>query len=192
MFFDPAACYALLAHHYDSRLNAITAPFKRDMDFHLRHTKGVLSLCREISAALSLEQRPIDMDLLTAAALLHDAAKYDDPKNHHKDAGRVIAENLDSLGWSTDGVRLSALNSVIKAHKGSFKPLPDYACEAAILRMADKIDMLRRGKDKEDKYDEGIEKIQEYFSKRFPDGSGEQQFLSDFLDAVETLSKDFR
>ena len=193
MFFEPSACYELLTRHYDERLNEMTASLKRDMELHLRHTKGVLSLCREIAAALSPEQRRmVDMDLLTAAALLHDVAKFDDKKNHHKDAGRVIAENLDLLGWVPDGARLNALSSVIRAHKGSFKPLESCAREAAILRMADKTDMLRRGKDKEDNYDEGIEVIQKYFGKHFPPDSSEGQFLPVFLSVIETLSKDFR
>ena len=194
MFFEPSACYELLSRHYDDRFNEITACLKRDMDLHLRHTKGVLSLCREIASALPPDQgRALDMDLLTAAALLHDAAKYDDKKKHHKDAGRVIAENLDRLGWSVDGARLTALNDVIKFHKGSsFKPDPSRAREAAVLRMADKIDMLRRGKDKERQYDEGIDVIQKYFGKHFPDGSSEKRFLSDFLPVIDILSKDFR
>lgn len=192
MFFEPSACYELLTRHYQDRLSDITGQLQREMDFHLRHTKGVLSLCKEIAAALPPEERrQMDMDLLTAAALLHDAAKFDDKEDHHKDAGRVIAENLDLLGWDADGTRLTALNSVIKAHKGSFRPAERYAREAAALRMADKIDMLRRGEDKEKRYDEGIDKITIYFTKHFPDGSGERQFLASFLPVVETLARDF-
>ena len=93
------------------------------------------------------------------------------------------------LGTDVDSDDLEILDDIIKAHKGSFKPDKDYVCEAAVLRMADKIDMLRRGKDKRNKYEEGIEKIETYFQKHFEDDSEEAQFLSDFLTVIQKLPK---
>ena len=110
----------------------------------------------------------------------------EDMRAHLLHTEGVVSVCLEILS-AVDDEDIEALGSIIRAHKGKFKPDVDYACEAAILRMADKIDMLRRGKDRQNKYEEGIDKIQTYFRKHFEDDSEEAQFLSDFLKAVRAL-----
>ena len=183
-----SACYELLTRHYAERFDQLCTQLREDMRAHLLHTEGVVSVCLEILSSLPLEsQKLVNQKLLNAAAILHDVAKFDDKDDHHKLAESVILKNRALWGEDVDDEDIEALGSIIRAHKGKFKPDVDYACEAAILRMADKIDMLRRGKDRQNKYEEGIDKIQTYFRKHFEDDSEEAQFLSDFLKAVRAL-----
>lgn len=183
-----SACYELLTRHYAERFDQLCTQLREDMRAHLLHTEGVVSVCLEILSALPPRSRLlVDPELLNDAAILHDVAKFDDKDDHHKRAESVILKNRALWGEDVDDKDIEALGSIIRAHKGKFKPDEDYACEAAILRMADKIDMLRRGKDKKNKYEEGIDKIQTYFRKHFEDDSEEAQFLSDFLKAVRAL-----
>ena len=183
-----SACYELLTRHYAERFDQLCTQLREDMRAHLLHTEGVVSVCLEILSSLPLEsQKLVNQKLLNAAAILHDVAKFDDKDDHHKLAESVILKNRALWGEDVDDEDIDALGSIIRAHKGKFKPDEDYACEAAILRMADKIDMLRRGKDRQNKYEEGIDKIQTYFRKHFEDDSEEAQFLSDFLKAVRAL-----
>lgn len=183
-----SACYELLNQHYTERFDQLSAQLREDMKAHLLHTRGVVSICLEILSALPPQSRLlVDPELLNAAAVLHDVAKFDDKDDHHKLAESVILKNRALLGEDVDDEGIEALGSIIRAHKGKFKPDEDYACEAAILRMADKVDMLRRGKDKQNKYEEGIDRIKTYFSKHFEKDSEEAQFLSDFLKAVRAL-----
>lgn len=183
-----SVCYELLNQHYAERFDQLCAQLKEDMEAHLLHTKSVVSICLEILSALPRQsQLLVDLELLNAAAILHDAAKFDNRDDHHKLAESVLLNHRVLLGKEVDIEDIEALGSIIKAHKGKFKPDEDYACEAAILRMADKIDMLRRGKDKQNKYEEGIDRIEKYFHKHFKGDSEETQFLSDFLHVVRAL-----
>lgn len=188
MPLTPSACYELLNRHYTERFDQLSAQLRENMKAHLLHTEGVVSVCLEILSALPPQSRLlVDPELLNAAAILHDVAKFDDKDDHHKLAESVILKNCALWGEDVDDEDIEALGSIIRAHKGKFKPDEDYACEAAILRMADKIDMLRRGKDKQNKYEEGIDKIKEYFYDHFPENSDEMQFLFDFLNVVRAL-----
>lgn len=189
MPLTPSACYELLNQHYTERFDQLCAQLREDMKAHLLHTEGVVSICLEILSRLPQEsQLLVDPELLNAAAVLHDVAKFDDKDDHHKLAESVILKNRALLGEEVDDEDIEILGSIIRAHKGDkFKPDEDYACEAAILRMADKIDMLRRGKDKQNKYQESIDNIKEFFKGHFKKGSDERKFLSDFLDVVQAL-----
>lgn len=183
-----SACYELLNWHYTERFDQLCAQPREDMRDHLLHTRGVVSICLEILSALPPQsQSLVDPELLNAAAILHDVAKFDDKDDHHKLAESVILKNRALLGEDVDDENIEILGSIIRAHKGKFKPDEDSACEAAILRMADKIDMLRRDEDKQDKYKEGIDRIKTYFGKHFEKDSEEAQFLSDLLKAVRAL-----
>lgn len=183
-----SVCYELLNRHYTERFDQLCAQLREDMENHLLHTEGVVSICLEILSALPRQSRLlVDPELLNAAAILHDVAKFDSRDDHHKLAESVLLNHRVLLGKEVDIEDIEALGSIIRAHKGKFKPDEDHACEAAILRMADKIDMLRRGEDKQNKYEEGIDKIRAYFRKHFEDDSEEALFLSDFLKAVRAL-----
>lgn len=157
-------CRALLEDHY----NAVTR--KR-----LAHTERVLALCRAILGELPpAERERIDAGLLDAAATLHDIAKPDDKENHHKKALKIIlrARQEQALKAGSPapepgaGPFFLALGEVIRHHKGKFKPEPPCAREAAILRTADKIDMLHQGwEESEIKYRDTLSKIHEYCQK---------------------------
>ena len=191
MPFDLPGCYKLLTGHYEDCLERQTACLKEKMDGHLLHTKRVLTICSEIAEALPPEGRSlVNRELLSSAAVLHDIAKFDDRDDHHKIAEKEIAGHIDCLNWEADGFAMKTLGSVIRAHKGSFEPEEDCACEAAILRMADKIDMLRWDGDKKKEYKRGLEKIEEYFKGHFPSGSPKALFLDDFLPAVQASLRD--
>jgi len=206
-----SVCYELLNCHYDERLEKkrkklkeLKGPEKlkrqeklekleKEIEIHLRHTEGVVSICREIWSGLPQQsQALVNGELLVAAAVLHDVAKFDEKKgenNHHELAGGVISSNRAMLRSNIDG-NVETLSSIVKAHKGTFEPNENCACEAAILRMADKIDMLRRGKDKQQQFDDGIERITDYFQMRFQNDSEEVRFLFDFLSVVRGLLKE--
>lgn len=204
-------CYALLRSHYDEYLERKRRKLetlegaklleKREKqrkreekaDFHLAHTERVVSICREILSGLSPESRGrVDEELLIAAAILHDVAKFDEKKgehDHHKLAAGVLSANRAALGPDVDGGTLGALADIIRAHKGKkFQPGEGHAREAAILRMADKVDMLRQGKDKADKYSEGLRLIGAYFA-RYPKDSPEARFSGDLQAVLSALPK---
>lgn len=184
-----AACYDLLRRHYTACYDRTVPHLREDMEARWLHTEGVVSICGEILSKLPRQGRLLaHPELLEAAAILHDVAKYDNKDEHHKLAESVLLENRSLLG--ADDGELETLGSIIRAHKGKFNPDEDCACDAAILRMADKIDMLREGKDKQGKFDRGIEKISKYFDKHFQDDPKRVQFLSDFLEVVRALPKE--
>lgn len=188
MSLTPKQCYEVLDLHYRQCLEEETARLRAEMEFHLRHTKGVFAICQEITCALPPEQRKeLDQDLLSAAAILHDVAKFDGAGEHNRAARRVIADHLDLLGWDDSQEYLPALADIIAAHRGEeFEPKQDWVREAAVLRLADKLDMRRRGLDKKEQFKESRKLIRNYF-QRFPEESREARFLSALLETVKAL-----
>lgn len=89
----------------------------------------------------------VDRPLLLNAAQLHDIAKLDNDRKHHKKAKKAIKKEYRKLTGEKLAKRdRKRLGAVIQAHKGSFDPPDHVALEAAVLRMADKIDQTARGK----------------------------------------------
>jgi len=114
-----------------------------------QHSKQVRKLCKQIAKGLeNYQEFDIDRTLLFNAAELHDIAKFDKGEKHHKKAKQVISEEYKKLtGKELDEQELVDLSEIIKAHKGKkFDPPENVALEAAILRMADKIDHTAHGK----------------------------------------------
>lgn len=60
---------------------------------------------------------------------------------------------------------LEIICKIIRSHKGEFCPDKDLAMASAILRMADKIDKINKGKyaDFQEKYEKSMKKIKRHF-----------------------------
>ncbi len=114
-----------------------------------QHSKRVRRFSEQIVDQLEEKGMWLDSDLLNKAALLHDIAKFDDEKKHNRKAKKAIAKEYKKYTQKDmDKQELKELGAVIKAHKGTFDPPKSVALEAAVLRMADKIDKTARAEKK--------------------------------------------
>lgn len=109
------------------------------------HSERVYKICKEIYGKLpSTVVQQINKKMLYRAAFLHDIAKFDDNGIHNMIAGIIIKEYFNEL----DCDDFARLCSVIRCHRKRFDPDKNVIIEAAILRMADKIDKVRRNQKK--------------------------------------------
>lgn len=153
----------------------------------VRHAKRVRDLCEVIIEQLPEEwKQGIDKQLLIDAALLHDVGK-----EQEKITGQAHNEIVPQVLRALD-VEDEKLFEVIRVHKGSFVP----RCaerEAAILRIADKIDklnkvgeklekkskkpdkMIEKFKDAVEKYQKALGKVERYFGEA---GKAEAQTIA--------------
>lgn len=146
------------------------------------HSRRVYNLCCEIihnlnlNDTISLSQE--SEELVYKAAYLHDIGKKIDGSNtHNKTSEELIDFLCGHINNNTE--YLIKLKSIVKAHRGKFNPDHNVSIEAAIMRMADKIDKFHRCdshkafKKANDTYCENCQKIKEYFmtniSKRIDD-----------------------
>lgn len=118
------------------------------------HVLGVLELC--CSCVKNDSGNKIDHDKLIVSAILHDIAKprFDNFKRHNdpESVGKALEDasiEIPDLGYIAE---------IIRCHRGKeFNP-GKFPLEAAILRMCDKIDNVRRkesykaAKKREDSY----------------------------------------
>ena len=126
---------------------------KEKIEKRKTHSLRVLAFCSDITKALAAggeaqaAESPslpkLNEPLLSAAALLHDIAKFDSNEHHHRLAVSAVKTVCGPYG-PEDSSAFFALDEIITAHKGDFRPCPEYAAEAAILRMADKLDKVYR------------------------------------------------
>lgn len=133
-----------------------------------KHSKRVCRLCKKIVKRLKNNSVDnIQSDLLYKAAYLHDIGKADCKGDVHPFMSVVCM--YDSFDCSGKKSRKYArrISHIIIAHKSDFCPPKDVAIEAAILRMADKIDKYNKSKYRLKKarksYEKNLEKIREYF-----------------------------
>lgn len=102
------------------------------------HIQRVHALCRYIGG-----REGADMEVLLAAALLHDAQgshpAEGSRKGHHIQSAEFAGEVLLELGWPTDNI--GSVQHCIRAHRfrGSEKPS---TIEAKVLFDADKLDVI--------------------------------------------------
>lgn len=131
------------------------------------HSLRVLAFCRDIAAVLT-ESNPkpgLNETMLYAAALLHDIAKFDSNKYHHRLAASAVKTVCGPYG-PEDSAGFFALDEIITAHKTRrFAPCPEYAAEAAILRMADKLDEIYRKTQKVQEAEAGVIQAEQKFEK---------------------------
>lgn len=102
------------------------------------HVQRVLRLCVKLA---KLEDKDVDIEVLKAAALLHDVAKYlekNDPEIDHGVVGAQMAEAfLKKCGFPEQ--KVDAVCHAIKVHTHSEEPK---LTEAKILHDADFLDKL--------------------------------------------------
>jgi len=131
-----------------------------------RHPLRVKSICMEIVENLSSTQKEsINCSALQMAAILHDMGKRKHGnKKHHKVSASIVEKTFNCKRKQKNRDFAKLVKNIILSHKGSFKPKRKGAKEAAILRMADKIDRFGRKNDASKKYEDNIQKIESYFS----------------------------
>lgn len=130
------------------------------------HTKRVFKLCKSFLEEYE-DSANVRKGLLLKSAILHDIAKFDEgkKKKNHNSPKLVKAAMMKASISINDKNEMKHIYNIIKAHKGEFKPKPNNAMEAAILRICDKLDRYYKGnKDAEDKCKESILEIKDYFN----------------------------
>ncbi len=102
------------------------------------HTKRVYNMSLLIS-----EGENVDLDVVKAAALLHDIAREKEDKNEcdcHAEKGATMAEQiLNTLNFPRDKIQKVFYSIKIHRHSKNIKP---ETIEAAILQDADRLDAL--------------------------------------------------
>lgn len=85
-----------------------------------------------------------DLDIVRAAALLHDIEGSNPSENnragHHHQSAEIAAEILRQEGWAED--RIAAVQHCIRAHRYRDQREPPATIEAKVLFDADKLDVL--------------------------------------------------
>jgi len=86
-----------------------------------------------------------DLEIVRAAALLHDAegaapGKNSRRKDHHRTSADLAAEVLKAEGWSKESI--AAVQHCIRAHRYRVQNEPPDTQEAKVLFDADKLDVL--------------------------------------------------
>jgi uncharacterized protein len=103
------------------------------------HIERVYGLCQRIG-----EKEGADMEILLAAALLHDSQgshpQEGQRNNHHLRSAEFAAEILDNEGWSTD--RIQAVQHCIRAHRFRRGEEAPVTPEAKVLFDSDKLDVI--------------------------------------------------
>ena len=116
------------------------------------HAGRVLIFSQIIADQLD-SRYPLDRFLLDSAAILHDIQKFKSYRRHAVLAGAAIKKR--NQDWKKKRRPFSkaecmALDGIISAHKDDFDPPYYYAEEAAVLRMADKLDKVWRASTKKE------------------------------------------
>jgi uncharacterized protein len=121
------------------RLEQARAWYREDDAVHgFGHIRRVHALCGEIGRT-----EGADMDILLAAALLHDAQGSHPEENsrddHHLRSARFAGEVLAGMGWGAE--RIQAVQHCIRAHRFRDVEQPQ-TLEARVLFDADKLDVI--------------------------------------------------
>lgn len=101
------------------------------------HVQRVMAMAEQLGAELGA-----DLELLQAAALLHDVAGADPRQNraeHENNSARFARQVLAEEGWAEQ--RIEAVEHCIRGHRYRGKQPPE-TLEAKILFDADKLDVL--------------------------------------------------
>lgn len=134
MNLDPFAPYAELA----GQLLACCAPPSDDGAHDLSHLQRVWASVRRLQ-----REEGGDLQVLLAAALLHDCVAVEKDSPLRSSASRLSAaragEVLADLGWPTE--RIAAVRHAIEAHSFSAAITPT-SLEARILQDADRLDAI--------------------------------------------------
>lgn len=167
--------YEILEKHLDS--NNVRPEEREEL---ISHIHRVVVICEAFVDELT--PTDINNEALMNAAILHDICKYDDDNKHEK-----VGADLVEKEYSADIKDVKIVGDIIRAHRKKFKPSDTVWLEAAILRMADKLDKYAKGKaNVENKCKKSIEAIEEYVSDH---GISDKQFDM-FMNAYEKIQKD--
>lgn len=161
---DYDEAYEILNEYLDS-----CKVHKKEKKKITKHTRRVVDICHQITNELeSLGYHP-DQELLDLSAIFHDIAKMENDEEHHK----ITKEVLENYFSEDDD--LEEVCSIIKAHKGKFKPMGSVNLEAAVLRISDKIDKINKGDLNKfwKSYRESLKEIKKNFKK-----TGQYRFKS--------------
>lgn len=131
------------------------------------HSENVCKICKDIALELKTGGIEVDKKLLKKAAYLHDIGKADYDGGAHPYMSLVYMYNTFDCSERKKEEYAWKLGQIIIAHKGIFCPPVCVAKEAAILRMADKIDKYSKPqyslKEAEESCKKSLKKIKEYF-----------------------------
>ncbi len=187
-------CKKILKDELKKDISSIIKKLEKNKKKIIKHSKRAKKICDEIYEELdeSIKEK-IDKDLLSKAAIFHDIAKIEDDDTHNK-----LAKSRLKKHFKKSDEDFKKVCSIIKAHKGEFEPDENIALEAAILRMADKIDKwnkinFKQKKSRKDlekckkKYKENLEEIKERFKAIYNEEKGKKEFekLKEACDRVK-------
>lgn len=127
------------------------------------HSENVCKICKDIALQLKTGGIEVDKKLLKKAAYLHDIGKANYDGDAHPYMSLVYMYNIFDCSGGEKEEYAWKLGQIIIAHKEIFCPPVCVAKEAAILRMADKIDRFGRKDDASKKYKRNLKKIESYF-----------------------------
>lgn len=138
----------------------------KDKDIFM-HSERVHKNCKKIAKKLEDCGIDIQKEKLFKAAYLHDIGKAKCRGDGHSIMSIVLMYDLFDCEGKNKQKNAQKICSMIISHKGHFYPRPNVAIEAAILRMADKIDKYYKTSPKKAKnaYNKSIKKIECYFKE---------------------------
>ncbi len=101
------------------------------------HVKRVQRLCMQLAKTM----KEVDVEVLSAAALLHDVGKYVEKENSAVDHGRISAEMAEEFLSSVnfDEKKVNAVCQAIRVHTHGEEPR---SVEAEIVHDADFLDKM--------------------------------------------------
>ena len=127
------------------------------------HSKNACRICEDIALQLEKNGIKVRKKLLKKAAYLHDIGKAYRKGDAHPFMSVICMYDIFDCSGEERKEYAWKLGQIIIAHKGIFCPPVCVAKEAAILRMADKIDRFGRKDDASKKYKRNLKKIKSYF-----------------------------
>lgn len=152
------------------------------------HSKRVRNICKMIVNELEKSGIAVKKKKLYKAAYLHDIGKASCSGDAHPFMSVVYMYELFNCKTKGDRKYANEVSSIIVSHKGCFCPCSSVIMEAAILRMADKIDKFNKdSKEANESYIKHIETIKGYFKKHFFDVDFDD--FCEFKAACKTIRK---
>lgn len=135
-----SADHAVLSEDVFERVREEARKYYKHQHHDFSHAERVCKLAVRIARELG---EPVDLDVLRAAALLHDVARaYEDEglvEDHAKEGARIAREILKKVGFPEEKIEKVAY--CIEVHRFREGVVPAIL-EARILQDADRLDML--------------------------------------------------
>ncbi len=136
----PGADHAVLSEEIFERIREEARKHYKHQHHDFSHAERVCKLAVRIAREL---HEPVDLDVLRAAAPLHDVARaYEDEglvEDHAREGARIAREILRKVGFPEEKIEKVAY--CIEVHRFREGAVPE-TLEAKILQDADRLDML--------------------------------------------------